>query len=75
MENSNQKNSAEEQQKSSSQNTSLASDGPVSKAEGTESPDLDENYTSKSFDRDQEELNYGFKDGDLDTMPENDRPE
>lgn len=46
---------------------SLPSDGPVSKNEGTASPDLDENDTAKSFDRDQEELNYGFKDGDLDT--------
>jgi hypothetical protein len=46
---------------------SLPSDGPVSKAEGTDSPDLNDNDTAKSFDRDQEELNYGFKDGDLDT--------
>lgn len=46
---------------------SLASDGPISKAEGTESADLNDNDTSKSFDRDQEELDLGLDDGDLDT--------
>ena len=33
---------------------SLASDGPISKSEGTDSPDLNENETPKSFNRDQE---------------------
>jgi len=60
---------------------SLATDGPVSKSEGDgTSPDLNDttketnadepNYggdTSKSFDRDQEEINLGLNDGDLDT--------
>jgi len=59
----NQNNSSPDKNK----DKALASDGPVSKAEGTESVDLDENETSKGFDRDQEELNYGFRDGDLDT--------
>ena len=76
MEATHRNNSKEEKTvKSEDKNTSLASDGPVSKAEGTDSPDLDENDTSKSFDRDQEELNYGFHDGDLDTMPESDKPQ
>jgi hypothetical protein len=69
MENEQQRKSAtaEAQSRANEENKLLATDGPVSKAEGTESPDLNENDTVKSFDRDQEELDYGFKDGDLDT--------
>lgn len=55
-----------DQQIGGDKDRSLASDGPVSKAEGTDSPDLNTNDTAKSFDRDQEELDYGFREGDLD---------
>lgn len=72
METNNQNNSPQDLNHSNAssdanEDKALASDGPVSKAEGTESVDLDENETSKGFDRDQEELNYGFREGDLDT--------
>lgn len=46
---------------------SPATAGVGNRDEDAADPDLAESSTSKSFDRDQQELDLGFDDGDLDT--------
>jgi hypothetical protein len=58
---------SQQQQEQGNYQQSLPSDGPVSNQEGDDGPDLDERDTPKSFDRDQEQLDLGLRDGDLDT--------
>jgi hypothetical protein len=55
-----------EQQADKSKATSPATAGINNRDEDAADPDIAQSETSKGFDRDQQELDYGFDEGDLD---------